>query len=167
MTLRGQSTSILNSIEGEVTFVSDAPLELIQASSKEIEGVINKSTKQFAFRVPISTFIGFNNPLQRNHFQENYMEVEHFTMATFTGRIVDEINFNVPGVYHVRGKGHFAIHGVEKEYIIKATLTVEDGRTIINSDFTVLLKDHNIRIPRIVNQKIAEEIAISVRMEMN
>jgi glycine cleavage system regulatory protein len=56
---------------------------------------------------------------------------------------------------------------VEKERIIRTTLTVSSsGRISIASDFTVLLIEHNIKIPSVVSQKIAEEIDVHVEMQL-
>ena len=52
------------------------------------------------------------------------------------------------------------------ERIIKATVRITNGKLYISSNFSVLLEDHNITIPKIVNQKIAEEIQISIEAEM-
>ncbi|HMQ63788.1 MAG TPA: hypothetical protein PKE06_24100, partial [Flavilitoribacter sp.] len=57
---------------GKISFKSDAPLELIEAASNELKGVIDPGRNGFAFSVNIQSFQGFNSPLQREHFNENY-----------------------------------------------------------------------------------------------
>ena len=51
---------------------------------------------------------------------------------------------------------------MEQERIIKATLQIKKGVISVSSDFTVPLADHNITIPKIVYQKIAEEIQVNI-----
>lgn len=153
--------------EGRVSFVSEAPLELIKASSNELEGILKLETQQFAFQVQINSFEGFNNPLQRIHFQENYLETDQFPTASFVGKIVDEVDLASGGQFEVRAKGMFTIHGIEKEQIIKVRINVTPSGLIVESSFNVLLVDHNIRVPRIVYQKIAKEISVSVQLKMN
>lgn len=51
---------------------------------------------------------------------------------------------------------------MEQERIIRSVIRIKDGVITITSGFTVLLQDHNITIPRIVHQKIAEEIAVEI-----
>ncbi len=150
--------------EGEVYFRSDAPLELIEARSDEMRGLIRIDKRRFAFSIPISTFEGFNSPLQRVHFNENYMESNEYPEATFSGRIIESIDMTKDGTYDVRAKGVLDIHGVEQERIIMGTLIIEEEGTVceIKADFKVLLDEHDIRIPKIVNQKIAEEIYVEV-----
>lgn len=148
--------------DGEVTFLSDAPLEMISASSDELRGLIVPQDKVFAFVVNISSFKGFNSPLQQQHFNENYLESNRFPQTTFKGRIIEQFDLEKDGKYTIRAKGMLNVHGVEQERIIKSEVVVEDGKMTVHSNFTVRLDDHDITIPRIVHQKIAEVIKVEV-----
>jgi polyisoprenoid-binding protein YceI len=153
---------IYSTQSGTISFVSDAPLEVIAASSKKMEGVIDIEAMTFAFSVTIRTFEGFNNGLQRQHFYENYMETDKYPVATFSGKIIEHIELSKPGTYTVRAKGQLTIHGREKERIIKVEL-ISTGKEIkATTMFFVPLVDHQIEVPRIVNQKIAQEIEVKV-----
>ncbi|MEQ1744958.1 MAG: YceI family protein [Saprospiraceae bacterium] len=147
---------------GTVIFTSDAPLEFIQAKSNKLRGILDTERKTFAWTVDIATFDGFNSPLQRNHFNENYLETSEHAKASFAGKIIEEIDFQKNGSYPVRAKGKLTIHGIEQERIIKGTLELRDDKIRVQALFTVPLTDHDISIPKIVYQKIAEEIAVSV-----
>lgn len=147
---------------GTVHFISEAPLETIEATSEKLKGVLNVEKRTFAFSISIRSFLGFNNPLQREHFNENYLETQDFSTASFTGKIIEKIDFSKDGKYIVRAKGKLKIHGVKRERIIKGELEVKDGKIYIQSMFTVLLKEHKIRIPKIVHQKIAKEVLVSI-----
>lgn len=150
--------------DGYVYWVSEAPLELIEAESDNLQGIIRADDQTFAFSMAIRSFDGFNSGLQKEHFHENYLETEEFGKATFSGKILEQVNFTTPGTKTVRVKGVLDIHGVEQERIIRATVvTKPDGVLEISADFTVLLVDHEISIPRIVFQKIAEEINVRIR----
>lgn len=59
------------------------------------------------------------------------------------------------------------IHGVEKEIIVKSRMTIKSGQITVESVFNVLLADYNIKIPTIVNQKVKDDIAIEVKLEMS
>lgn len=152
--------------KGQIFFRSNAPLEVIEAKSSRLRGVIDPAGQQFAWAVDVSSFEGFNSPLQKEHFNENYMETDKYANATFTGKIIEKIDFNRDGVYPVRVKGKLAIHGVEQERIIKGTLEVSGRKLRAKASFSVPLTDHNITIPKIVHQKIAEEIAVNVEAEL-
>ena len=147
---------------GSIKFVSEAPLELIKAQSGKANGVIDLSTKSVAFSIDIDSFDGFNSGLQKEHFRENYMESTKYPKATFKGKIIEDVDLTKDGVYTVRAKGNFMIHGAEKEKILKVKLTVKDKTILVECNFEVLLDDHNIKVPKIVNQKIASIIGVEV-----
>jgi hypothetical protein len=153
-------------VTSEVTFVSDAPLERIDAKSTQMKGVIDTDTRSFAFSVANESFEGFNSVLQKDHFNENYIESDKNPSCLFSGKIIDEINFMKDGTYLVRVKGILNVKGIPQERIIKSTIWVKGDDIFIECDFGVLLADHEIRIPRIVQQKIAPEIKIGVKAKL-
>jgi YceI-like domain len=148
--------------DGKIMLKSVATLELIEAKSIKLRGAIDPSSQSFAWSVEIRSFMGFNSPLQREHFNENYMESDHFPKASFTGKIIEKVDFNQPGIQTVRAKGKLTIHGIEQERIIKSQLENKDGKLHITASFTVPIADHDISIPKIVHQKIAEEIMVTI-----
>ncbi len=156
-------TQVYQTIEGNVFFKSDAPLEIIEAKSKKLKGAINISKRTFAFSIPIRSFEGFNSPLQREHFNENYLESGQFPQATFTGKIIEKIDFTKDGKYTLRAKGKLTIHGVTQERIIKSQLEIKKGNLLVDTNFTILLDEHQIRVPKIVYQKIAKEIKVNMK----
>jgi polyisoprenoid-binding protein YceI len=161
-----QEGDLFISNNGTVRFSSQAPLETIRAESKKLSGVLDVARRTYAFTVLINSFEGFNSPLQKEHFNENYMESDKIPSATFKGKIIEEVDLKTPGTYDVRAKGMMKIHGVEKEMIVKAKLVVKSGLINVTSNFSVMLKDFNINVPNIVNQKIASEIKVEVKMDM-
>ncbi len=148
--------------EGNVKFLSDAPLELIKAQSSKLTGLLKITDRSFAFAIPMNSFEGFNSDLQKTHFNENYVESVKFPLASFEGKIIEDVDLTMPGEYDIRGKGKFVIHGVEQIRIIKCHIAVLKGRISINSKFSVLLADHNIKIPSVVSKKITEEISVEM-----
>ncbi|GAB4413085.1 MAG: hypothetical protein OHK0039_19660 [Bacteroidia bacterium] len=147
---------------GLVRFTSDAPLELIEARSSVLRGVLDTSQHSFAFAVQLSSFEGFNDPLQAEHFCEKFLECERYPQATFSGKIIESVPFGQPGVYEVRAKGTFVVHGVSRERIIKGSLTIAEDGIRVRSDFTVRLGDHAIRVPQVVFHNVAEAIAVHI-----
>lgn len=153
--------------QGKIQIRSEAPLEIIEAQSNRLRGLIDPARQSFAWSVEIKSLNGFNSPLQREHFNENYLESNKFPRASFMGKIIEKIDFQQDGVYDVRAKGKFTVHGVEQERIIKSRLSIKKGKAVVQSTFTVLLADHDITIPRIVYQKIAEEVTVKIDAELN
>ncbi len=149
--------------DGLTKFTSEAPLELIKAQSNKTNGAIDASNKNVAFSLVVETFEGFNSGLQREHFKENYLETNKYKTAIFKGKIIEDIDFTKNGTYAVRVKGTFNIHGTEKEKIIKGKITVKDKEISIEANFEVPLEDHNIKVPKVVNQKIASIIMVEVK----
>ena len=149
--------------DGLTSFKSEAPLELIQAKSGKTSGAIDTKAKTVAFTVEVNSFEGFNSELQKEHFRENYMETDKFPMAIFKGKIIDDVDFTKKGSVTVRAKGIFTVHGTDKEKIIKVKITIKETGVEIETEFDVPLEDHNIKIPKVVNQKIASVITVHVR----
>ena len=147
---------------GDVSFFSKAPKELIEARSKDLRGVLDLTKGVFAFQVGVASFQGFNSPLQQQHFNENYMETTAHPLAKYTGKIIESLDLSRDGTYSVRTKGKFTVHGVTVERILPSTVTVKGGKVSLRSEFTVPLTDHNIKIPRVVYDKLAPEIAVAV-----
>ena len=104
--------------DGAVSFLSDAPLEVIGARSGELRGLIDPKQRTFAFAVTVASFEGFNSPLQREHFNENYLESKRYPQITFKGRIIERVDLTTAGTYTIRAKGMLNVHGVERERII-------------------------------------------------
>jgi len=162
----GQSPTVFSTQKGRAYFLSDAPLEMISASSRNLVGVLNIEDRRFSFSIPVSTFEGFNSALQQTHFNEDYLETDLYPQATFKGKIIEEVDLGIPGQYRIRAKGKLDIHGLDNDRIIRCDVNVEPGMIEVKAEFTVFLDDHDIKIPSIVNQKIAEEIQVEIEFEM-
>lgn len=158
--------NIFNISKGSISFSSDAPLELITAGSNELKGLIETEKKQFAFSVKLRSFKGFNSGFQKEHFNENYLESDKYPDATFAGKIIEDVDFTKNNILTVRAKGILTVHGVQKERIIKSDMTIKNGTIYIKANFTVLLADHNIPIPKVVHEKLASEIKVEVKSEL-
>ena len=158
--------ALFSTKNGYVKFVSEAPLEIIRASSKKLNGILDTKSKSFVFKVAMSSLDGFNSPLQKIHFNENYIESDKYPYAKFKGKIIEDINFSKNGSYNVRAKGKFSIHGVEQSRIIKCKLNISGNKISVSSKFIVMLEDHDIEIPTIVNQKLAEKINVQVKFTL-
>ncbi|HMR46199.1 MAG TPA: YceI family protein [Bacteroidia bacterium] len=160
-TVNGQS--VYSCTNGEVFFRSEAKLELIDAKSQKLEAIVDFQKKTFEFLIPINSFKGFNAELQREHFLDRYMESDKFPVATFTGKIIEDVDISKPREITVRAKGKLTIHGVEQERIIKSKISIEGNAVTVYSVFSVPLKDHKIKVPRVVQEKIANEVLVQVK----
>lgn len=148
---------------GQVKFTSNAPLELIEAETDRLTDLIDPETKNFAFKVPIASFEEFNHSLQREHFNENYMETAKFPEGTFLGTIQDDLDLSVNGTYEkVSVSGVLKIHGIEVDKEILANIQVTDGEVFISSQFLIPLEDHKIKVPKLLSRNLATIIYVQV-----
>jgi hypothetical protein len=159
----GQGDRVLLRLERSlVSFLSEAPMETIAATNERSTGVLDAKARTFAVQVPVVEFMGFNSPLQREHFNENYLESSAYPKATFSGRIIEAVDLAVPGTYTVRAKGELNIKGVARERIVPCNLVVSSTGVRITTGFDVALDEHGIRVPRVVQQKIAAVVQVKV-----
>lgn len=151
---------------GNVSFISDAPLEIIKAESNALDGIIDASNMNFAFTIDMTSFEGFNSPLQKEHFNEHYLDTKKYPKATFLGTIITSENCDNGCDTDAICKGKLTIHGVTEIVTIPVHLTIDDDTLNISGEFFVKLSDYNIKIPRIVQAKIASEIKVTVENVM-
>jgi len=159
----GFAQNLYKAVDGEISFFSETPMENIDAVNKEVKALINIKTGEVAF---IATNVGFHfeKPLMEEHFNENYMESDKYKVSVFKGKIVGQIDFTKDGKYNVNVKGYLNIHGVEKEREITGVITVVNGKLNVTTSFIVKVKDHKIKIPRLVIKNIAETVKVAVNL---
>jgi hypothetical protein len=160
--LCAQESDLLRMHRSHISFVSNAPLEHISAANTKASGIIDLQKRTFAIQIPMTEFEGFNSPLQREHFNENYMMSRKWPNATFVGRIIENVDLTVPGEHTVRAKGDLTLRGVKRERIIPCNIIVTHEGVRVTSGFDVLLDEHDIRVPRVVQQKIASVIQVEI-----
>ncbi|UCS93007.1 YceI family protein [Echinicola marina] len=144
----------------EVSFFSSAPLEDIKAKNEEVIGVFNGENGAIAFVVQIKGF-RFAKSLMQEHFNENFMESEKYPRATFEGKVMD-YDLGKSGEQEVRVKGTMSIHGESQEMEEVGTFEKKGEAIMMKAVFPIVLVDYNIAIPKILFQKIAEEVEVTV-----
>lgn len=147
--------------ESKILFFSKSSIENIQAVNKSAIGIVDPTTREFVAKVPIKSFI-FDGALMQEHFNENYMESDKFPNATFKGKIEGVFDIAKDGTYPVNLVGKFEMHGVVKERTIPMNMVIKNGVISFNGEFKVKLADHNIEIPKMVAQSVAEVVDVKV-----
>lgn len=144
---------------GHIWFFSSTPVEDIEAHNYQTTSIINTETGEMAFIVLMRGF-QFEKALMQEHFNEKYVESDKFPKATFQGTITnpDDVNFGEDGTYEVTVAGSLTIHGVAQEVEATGTLTIADGKITAKSTFPITVAAHEIEIPGMVRNKIAEVI---------
>ena len=144
---------------GSVSFFSSTPVEDMEAESEALTAMFDASTGEVAFQVAMRSF-HFPNALMEEHFNENYVESEIHPKATFSGSVV---GWPVDGAAVV-ARGELTCHGVAVTREIGGTLRQDDdGRWVLEAAFDVPTADHEIPIPAVVRENIAESIAVQVK----
>lgn len=151
---------------GHIHFFSSTPIEDIEANNNSATSVIDAGTGKMEFAVLIKAF-KFKKALMEEHFNENYMESGKFPKAIFAGTIINPaaVDFKRDGTYKVNVKGNLTIHGVTKEVEMPATIVIANGLVKANSTFNVAPEDYKIEVPKLVREKIAKQIKVTVNMD--
>ena len=133
-----------------IEFYSYALLEDIQAVNTESIGAIDKESGEFIIKIPVSAF-EFPNKLMQKHFNDSYLETDKYPECIFKGIVDNDM-----------ASGEITLHGITKKIQLPIIITEDGDKIKINTEFKIALKDHKIKIPRLLFQNIAEEIEVKV-----
>lgn len=160
----GAQVSLFATPAGKVSFFSKAPLEDIEAQNGAASSLVNTASNDIAVRIPINKF-DFPNDLMQEHFNEDFMESDKYPQATFKGKINEAIDWSKAGTYNVTATGVLTIHGVDQQRTLSGKLQVAEKSLRLESNFSVKLADHKIKIPTLLFQKISEQIEVKCLFE--
>lgn len=148
---------------GKVTFISDAPLEKIEAHNNNGYVAFDSNTGNIEWSVLIKGF-EFVKALMQDHFNENYMESQKFPKGLFKGTILNlkDINLQKDGEYNVNVKGELTLHGITKPFNPTGHISVKGGMITATSNFDILVEDFDIEIPKVVKDNIAKSVKVNV-----
>ena len=103
------------------------------------------------------------------HFNENYAESNTYPKATFKGTVT---NFS-PEIFSSTSEetylinGTLEFHGVSKSIQDVKINVINTGRSLkMNGTFNVLVSDFNIEIPKIVSNKLSNEVKVIIDFEL-
>lgn len=152
---------------GEIKFDASMPnLVEIIGKSNTVSSILDLATGQFATSVIIKS-IRFKVPLMEEHFNENYLESTKFPKSTFKGKVLD---FDASKLSSTKTafdlEGDLMIHGVTKKIKTKIYLLVNSGKVTATSTFSVKSADYAIEIPKLVKDKIAENVNLLINFTL-
>jgi len=152
---------------GKVSFISDAPLEKIEAHNNSGFVVFDSATGNIEWSVLIKGF-QFEKALMQDHFNENYLESQKYPKGLFKGTVanLNDINLQKDGVYTLNVKGLLTLHGVTKPLNPVGKVTVKNGLITVTSDFDIVVDDYNIQIPKVVKDNISKIVKVSVATDL-
>jgi polyisoprenoid-binding protein YceI len=152
---------------GYIKFYSETPIETIEAHNRQVNSALDISTGDFVFKVLMKSF-SFEKALMQEHFNENYVESDTYPNATFKGKVVNigDLEFKPGNELDVVIEGDLTIHGITRTIKENGILQVEKDKISGNSVFIVKPADFDIKIPTAVVNNIAEEIEVTVQVEL-
>lgn len=156
------SCQAIQSEKGYVKFFSSALIEDITAENHQAKGLFNPETGEAVFLIPIADF-EFNKTLMKEHFNENYMESDQYPEAYFKGSL-SGYQMGVPRSEAV-AEGEMMIHGVKKQVRIPGEIVHQNNTLLLKAVFQVVLQDYDIEIPKLMFQKIAEEVEVTIQFD--
>lgn len=150
---------------GHVWFFSHTPMEDIEAHNNQVVSVLDVATGEIKFTLLIKSFV-FKRALMQEHFNENYMESDKIPKASFVGKIINlgKIDFKKDGSYPAEIAGDITIHGVSKPFTTTGTIDIKGGVISAKANFPLVPKDYDIKIPSLVENKIAKQMDTSVEL---
>ncbi len=175
---------IVDDERNNVSFTSDAPIELIVGRTPKITGKIiiddsldlKKLAPKANFEVDLAS-IDTGIPLRNEHMRDNFLETKKFPKAVLN---VKEIIPQTPTKledgksFKLMTKGDFVLHGVTVKKNIPVKLVYfkesefthsrfEKGDVIrIQSTFEVPLAEHKIQRPEVIFQKLTDTVVVTV-----
>lgn len=152
---------------GEVTFLSKAPLNEFEGKSNVLNGLIDLDKNLLDFFIDLNTLktgIG----LRDSHMRENYLETDKYPFAEFTGKLEKIPELMLGEKMPTKASGTFKIHGVERQIEVSGFLTkIQNGMIELESSFDIRLSDYKIPIPKLVFYELAEEQKVTIKATLN
>lgn len=148
---------------GRINFISKAALESIDGRHKSVTCVLDTKTGNLQFAVLMKGF-EFEKALMQEHFNENYVESDKYPKGEFKGQVVNnaDINYTKEGTYSVKVKGMLTMHGVTREVETAGNLVIKGDKLMASAEFSILLSDFNIEIPKVVKDNVSNTVKITV-----
>ena len=152
---------------GTVNFEASVPsFEEVKASNNSVTAILDAENGELASLVLVKGF-RFKNALMEEHFNENYAESHKYPKATFKGQVKD---FNISKIdksTDLGVNGELTFHGKTKSINdVRVKISRENDFIILSGNFKTKASDFNIEIPKIVRNKIAEDIDISFHFKL-
>lgn len=153
---------------GTIVFeASEQLFEEVKATNTSTTAIYNTKTNEIAALALLKGF-RFKNSLMEEHFNENYVESDTYPKATFKGALIDFDSNNDFGdsPLKVTVKGVLELHGKQKNITTDVAIQKIDDVISITGSFTVLPSDFDIEIPKIVRNKIAKSVNVSLDFKL-
>ena len=167
----GQEFHVDSDAENSVRFVSQAPIEEVVGVTDRIDGYVllngprleeGSATEgtQLYLEVDLAS-LDTGLGLRNRHMRNNYLEVQEFPYAFFDATI-ERVEAVAAGVFRVTAQGVLNIHGVEREMDVPCDVSERGEGYRVRCTFNTLLSDFDIKIPKIMFLKLANEVRLEL-----
>ncbi|MEH6763960.1 MAG: YceI family protein [Aequorivita antarctica] len=152
---------------GSLNFEASVPsFEEVAAKNNSVTVIINAENGEIAALALVKAF-RFKNALMEEHFNENYAESDKFPKATFKGKLLAFSFEKLIEVNDLFIEGELEFHGVSKHFDkIPVTLEYSNDKIILSGNFSAKASDFDIKIPKIVQSKVKDEVQINFNFEL-
>ena len=152
----------IKSETGYVKFFSSALIEDITAENLQASAIFNPTSGEAVFLIPITGFM-FEKSMMQEHFNEDYMESDKFPEAYFKGKIT---GFSPSqAVSSVVAVGEMTIHGITRTIRVPGKIFRSGNSLRMEAVFEVAVADYKVEIPKLMFQKIAEQVEVTTKFE--
>lgn len=152
---------------GTIHFEASVPsFEEVDAKNSNVSGVLNASTGEFAALALMKGF-RFKVALMEEHFNENYVDSDTYPKAVFKGTIENfDRNALSSAATTYSMNGSLTLHGKTKAITVPVLLKADGDVIHLSSEFILNPGDFDIKIPKIVRKKIAEQVEVVVQFAL-
>ncbi|HED10872.1 MAG TPA: YceI family protein [Caldithrix abyssi] len=169
--LPGGEWHVDGSAGNRVVFYSSSTLLDFKGETDAIDGYIYSpgdslfsANTEVYFEVQPAFFNTGNGKRDRD-MREDVLHTERYALSYFKGRL--QIPEQDGKKYRVTAKGEFFLHGVSRPVEITGSIFLYGNKALVKSRFSVLLKDYNIRAPKLLAfVKVAEKIDIEIEVTL-
>ena len=152
---------------GTINFeASVEAFEPVKAKHKNVTALLNTANGELASLALVRGF-RFKVALMEEHFNENYMESDTYSKATFKGKLKDfSLSILKEESTDFVLEGKLTLHGKTKELKTIGKVSKKGDIIYMTSSFKVRPEEFAITIPKVVSKKISEVILISLDFEL-
>ncbi len=153
----------------EVVFESKAPLESFKGRTDQVSGWFEADLDNLEgwvaleVRVDLASF-DTGKKKRNEHMRENHLETDRYPLTVLRGGSVSSVRLKGGRTVMILD-GELDLHGVRREVTYEIALDYKpDGTLVVETDFIVKLSDHEIKRPRFLVMKLADEQKVRVRL---
>jgi len=159
-------------LKGSFDFLSDAPMEKIEGLAKgtgQISlDVDNVSQLKGTVTVPVAGMETGNETRDEHLRSETWLNASAHPNITYvieSAEVLNEKRKGELGIFKLRVKGTFTLHGVSKPLETVVTLKSKANKYKVSADFQIALADYEVvGASGIVGSKVGKTISIKVNM---